>query len=56
MENTALDLTDPEENKIIQEKNLFRTRCPELVRGAAQILEEMISEMGFVISQAVTSE
>lgn len=41
----ALDLTDPEEYKIIQEKNVFRTRCPELVRSAAEILEEMISEI-----------
>ncbi len=40
-----LDLTDPEDMKIIKEKNLFRTRCPELVRSAAEILEGLISEL-----------
>ena len=38
------DLTDPADRKIIQEKNLFRTRCPELIRSAVQILEEILSE------------
>ena len=38
------DLTDPMDRKIIMEKNLFRTYCPEMVRSAVQILEEMLSE------------
>lgn len=38
------DLTDPTDRKIIMEKNLFRTLCPEMVRSAVQILEEMFSE------------
>jgi hypothetical protein len=41
----GLDLTDPEDVKIIKEKNIFRTRCPELVRSAAQLLDEMIKEL-----------
>ena len=38
------DLTDPAERKIIQDKNLFKTKCPEMVRNAVQILEEMFAE------------
>ena len=41
----GLDLTDPEDMKILKEKNIFKTRCPELVRSAAQILDEMIKEL-----------
>ena len=33
----GLDLTDPNDREIIREKNLFRTKCPEMVRSAAQI-------------------
>ena len=38
------DLTKPEDMQIIKEKNLFRTVCPEMVRRAADILDEMIKE------------
>ena len=38
------DLSKDEDMKVIQEKNLFRTFCPEMVRSAADILDEMISE------------
>jgi C_GCAxxG_C_C family probable redox protein len=36
------DMTTPEGAKIAQEKGLFRTKCVELVRGAAELLEEML--------------
>ncbi|MCQ2241110.1 C-GCAxxG-C-C family protein [Treponema sp.] len=39
------DLSKDENMKVIQEKNLFRTFCPEMVRSAAEILDEMIREM-----------
>ena len=38
------DLTNAEDRKIIMEKNLFRTLCPNLVRKAVEILDEMIDE------------
>lgn len=38
------DLTKAEDMKIIKNENLFRTLCPEMVRCAAQILDEMINE------------
>ncbi len=38
------DLTNAEDLKMIRNKNLFRTVCPEMVRCAAEILDEMISE------------
>ena len=38
------DLTKTEDMKIIKDKNLFRTICPEMVRSAATILDEMINE------------
>lgn len=38
------DLTLPDDKKIIAEKNLFKTRCPELIASAVQVLEEIISE------------
>ncbi len=38
------DLSVPEENKVIKEKNLFKTVCPLMVRSAADILDEMLSE------------
>lgn len=38
------DLTKEEDKKVIAEQNLFRTFCPEMVRSAAEILDEMIAE------------
>lgn len=38
------DLTKTEDMQIIKDKNLFRTFCPEMVRSAATILDEMINE------------
>lgn len=38
------DLTKPEDKQIIMDKNLFRTVCPEMVRSATKILDEMIKE------------
>lgn len=38
------DLTKAEDMQIIREKNLFKTICPEMVRSAADILDEMINE------------
>jgi C_GCAxxG_C_C family probable redox protein len=36
------DLSTPEGGKMVEEKNLFRTVCPGLVRDAAEILEEIL--------------
>lgn len=36
------DLTTAEGRKTAQEKGLFKTLCPELVKSAAEILEELI--------------
>jgi C_GCAxxG_C_C family probable redox protein len=33
------DISTEEGHKTAQEKDLFRTRCPELVRGAARLVE-----------------
>ena len=38
------DLSKPEENAVIKEKNLFRTACPELIRSAVEILDELLDE------------
>ena len=38
------DLTKPDEKKIILEKNLFRTRCPQIISAAVKTLEDIISE------------
>lgn len=38
------DLTKAEDMQEIKERNLFKTLCPEMVRSAAEILEEMIEE------------
>ena len=38
------DLTNAEDKKIITEQNLFRTFCPNMVRNAVEILDEMINE------------
>lgn len=39
------NLSIKEDKEKIMEKNLFRTKCPEIIRSAATILEEMISEL-----------
>lgn len=38
------DLTKEEDLKIIMERNLFRTKCPEMVRCATRIVEEMLEQ------------
>ena len=40
------DLTREEDMKEIMSQNLFRTVCPEMVRCAAAIVEEMLAEYG----------
>ena len=39
------DLTIPEDVKIIKEKNLFKTICPQMVADATEIVEQMLSEI-----------
>jgi len=36
------NLSDPEEYETAREKKLFVTKCPGLVRDAAEILEKML--------------
>ena len=38
------DLTVPEDKVFIKEKNLFKTVCPEMVKSAVSILEEVLNE------------
>lgn len=38
------DLTVPEDKVFIKEKNLFKTVCPEMVKSAVLILEEILNE------------
>ena len=38
------DLSKPDEYEKIKEKNLFRTFCPEMVKNAVSILDEMLEE------------
>ena len=38
------DLTKEEDMKCIMDGNLFKTICPEMVRCASEILDEMIDE------------
>ena len=38
------DLSKPDEKAIILENNLFRTVCPDMIRSAVEILDEMIEE------------
>lgn len=40
------DVSKTEDAEKIRELNLFKTTCPEMVRCAARIVEEMISELG----------
>ena len=39
------DLSEPEDMKKIKELNLFKTTCPEMVRCATEIVDEMINEL-----------
>ena len=36
------DLSKPEEKAVILEKNLFRTVCPNMIRSAVKLLDEMM--------------
>ena len=38
------DLSKPDEKAVILEKNLFRTVCPDLIRSAVEILDEILEE------------
>lgn len=38
------DLTKPEEKKVILEKNLFKTKCLDMIRDACRILDDLILE------------
>ena len=38
------DLSKPDEREKIMEKNLFRTLCPEIIRSAVSILDELLEE------------
>ena len=38
------DLSIPDEREKIMEKNLFRTFCPEMIRSAVRILDELLGE------------
>ena len=38
------DISKPEGEKVAREQKLFETICPKLVKDAAEILEEMLSE------------
>lgn len=40
------DLSRPGEMARIKEQNLFHTRCPEMIRSAADILDELLEEYG----------
>ena len=38
------DLSKPHEREEIVKKNLFRTLCPEMIRSAVSILDELIED------------
>lgn len=38
------DLSNPKELALARENNVFRTICPEIVRDASEILEEILKE------------
>ncbi len=38
------DLSKPEEREKIMEKDLFKTFCPDMVRSAVRILDELLEE------------
>ena len=40
----GLDLSKPDEMAIIREQDLFHTNCPEMIRSAADILDELLKE------------
>ncbi len=39
------NISKPEDMKKIKELNLFRTTCPEMIRCATEIVDEMINEL-----------
>ena len=39
------DLSEPEDMEKIIELNLFKTTCPEMIRCATEIVDEMINEL-----------
>lgn len=39
------DLSKPEDVEKIKELNLFKTTCPEMIRCATELVEEMINEL-----------
>lgn len=39
------DLSVPEQMASIREKDLFHVRCPEIIRSAAAILDELLTEL-----------
>lgn len=41
----GFDLTKPEEKKQIEELRLFKTRCPELIKSSARLLDDMLAEL-----------
>ena len=40
----GLDLSKLDEMAIIREQDLFHTKCPEMIRSAADILDELLKE------------
>ena len=40
------DLSVPEQMQTIREKDLFHVRCPEIIRSAVAILDELLTEQG----------
>ena len=38
----AYDISIPEEMKIVQEKKLFSTICPKLIKDSSEIIEELL--------------
>jgi len=42
LELVGRDISDPEQLEIAREEGIFKTRCPEFVRSAVEIVGEMI--------------
>ncbi len=38
------DLTKPDDSVCIKDKNLFRTICPEMIKSAVEVLENILDE------------
>jgi len=39
----GLDMNDPEDSKIIEERNLFRINCDKYVKDAVEIIQQILS-------------